>query len=172
MGAVSFQNVEPLLYGHVYYHDYHGWRDTKTDCTAAFNVFAASSIEAIKAVSFYTTAEDVSYTIRIFDRFEGGELLDEMSSKSGHIDYTGFHTIDLDQPVILTAGDDFFLYLQVSAGGYAFDRTSEIPVLLGKTLSQANLKSIAKEPSIVPSPQEWSAFPDPYLGKVGLRILL
>jgi C1A family cysteine protease len=133
MGAVSFQGVEPLPYNIIFYHDYHGWRDTKKDCTEAFNAFTATSKALLKAVSFYTSTENVAYTVKIFDGFISGELQDELSNASGVITHTGFHTIELASAVNLTEGNDFYIYLRLSAGGQPFDRTSDIPVLLGAT---------------------------------------
>jgi len=131
MGAVSFQDVEPMQYDHVYYHDYHGWRDTKTDCQEAFNCFVATDYENVDAVSFFTATNNVEYIAKIYNGFENNQLIAERSAKSGIIQNKGFHTIDLDSVVAVSPGDTFYVYLSLSQGGQPFDRTSDVPVLLG-----------------------------------------
>ncbi len=130
MGAVIFKDVEPLSYDHIYYYDYHGWRATKEDCSQGFNEFTSGSNEYLKSVSFFTTADSVNYTIKIYDTFQNGQLQDELRSQTGYEQFTGFHTVDLSNMLYLAQGNDFYVYVSVSRGGMAFDRTSEVPVLL------------------------------------------
>jgi hypothetical protein len=146
MGAITFRNVEPYYYDNIYYHDYHGWRDTLIDYSEAFNKFISTQDEILQSVSFFTAADDVNYEIIIYDTFENNILGNEISSQTGFIKYSGFHTKDLLEIIELKENDDFYVYLKLSEGGQPIDRTSEIPVLLGSTslntivTSSANLE--------------------------------
>ena len=130
MGAVVFKDVEPLQYDHIYFYDYHGWRATKQDCNQGFNAFTSERNEYLESVSFFTAADSVEYTIKIYDTYQGGELQNELRSQTGFAQYIGFYTIDLSDPLFLEEGSDFYVYLSLSQGGMPFDRTSEVPVLL------------------------------------------
>ena len=147
MGAVSMQNVEPLQYSHIYSHDYHGWRATKTDAFEAFNAFTAagspSGVESLKSVSFYSVAEQVEYEISVYADFRDGNLEQLLSQKIGTLENTGFHTVDLDAEVDLVAGQKFYVALRLSHGGHAYDTTSDVPVLLGGTNTRVIVESFA-----------------------------
>jgi C1A family cysteine protease len=132
MGAVSFRNVEPMAYDHIYYHDAHGWRDTLEKVSKAFNAYTATGRETIKAVSFFTSKHNVDYRLKIYSKFENGQLSGELTSQYGSIPYCGFHTIDLMGPINVKENDKFYVMVELSSGGHAIDRTSNIPVLLGE----------------------------------------
>src|SRR5262249_5891872 len=132
----SFHNIEPLIYTDFYFHDSHGWRDTLKNVSKAFNAFTATSRQQIRAVSFYTAADNVRYTVKLFSRFDKGELQGELGGQSGWIRHTGFHTVNLDASVWVREGDKFHVVVELSDGGHAIDRTSQIPVLLGQQVRQ------------------------------------
>ncbi|MBL7033994.1 MAG: hypothetical protein ISR91_07595 [Candidatus Delongbacteria bacterium] len=131
MGAISFQDVVPTPWDRAYFHDYHGWRDTRTDIDEAFNSFTATADEVLQAVGFFTAADSVSCTIIIYADFVDGVLLNPLGTQTLLIDHSGYHTVDLDSPITLSPGEDFHIYLQLSAGGHPYDRSSDVPVLLG-----------------------------------------
>ncbi len=145
MGAISFQNTEPMRYDHVYFHDYHGWRDTQSNVSKAFSAFTATEDQFLESVSFFTAVDGVDYTVRVYDTYSGGELKDELALRSGTIASTGFHTIDLTTSIQLDEGQDFYLFLELSDGGHPFDRTSEVPVLLGEEESFATASATIVE---------------------------
>jgi C1A family cysteine protease len=143
MGAVSFQDVQLKPYDNTYFYDYHGWRDTLTDISEAFNAFVSNGNETLNAVSFYIATDNVQYTVKVYNRFEGGVLLDERATMSGTINHKGYHTISLTNPVTLCAGEHYYIYVKLFSGGQPIDRTSEVPVLLGAQDQGTIVNSVA-----------------------------
>ncbi|MCD4681894.1 MAG: T9SS type A sorting domain-containing protein [Bacteroidales bacterium] len=158
MGAISFQDVIFMPYETVYYHDYHGWRDTLTIATEAFNAFAATKNEIIEALSFFVAGDNVDYTVKIYDDFNGTDLLSELTIMSGTMEYSGFLTVDLDTPLSISEGDDFYVYLYLSEGGIPYDRTSDVPVLLGGDSKVIVPSTANTEESYYKSGNDWVDF--------------
>lgn len=134
MGTVSFTNVQVMEYDKFYYHDYHGWRDTFTGIVKVMNAFEAADDHYIPAVSFFTAADSIDFTASFYGSFSGGVLSDLITTESGYFEYIGLHTVELANPFELAQGDSVYFVLEFSDGGYAFDRTAEIPVLLGASM--------------------------------------
>ncbi|NOR44692.1 MAG: T9SS type A sorting domain-containing protein, partial [Candidatus Delongbacteria bacterium] len=126
-GAMVFKDVQPKKYDNIYYHDYHGWSDTMAEVDEAFNAFTTLKEEDLVAVSFFTAKHNVDYTIEVYDDYDGADLQNLLSTTSGHIDYKGFHTIDLPSIVTLPASDDFYIYVYLSNGGHPYDQSSVTP---------------------------------------------
>ena len=76
---------------------------------------------SLKAVSFYTTDNNVGYTVKVYKRFQDGVLGQLAATVSGTQAYEGFHTIDLLSLVPLSQGQDFYIELQTSNGQQAND---------------------------------------------------
>jgi C1A family cysteine protease len=126
--AASFQNVERMKYDDVYYHDYHGYSSVLPGINEAFNAFSVREKGKLSAVSFFNSVNDVDYTVKIYSDFISGKLTGLLSEISGHIDYKGYHTIDLVDEPLLNQGNTFYIYLDLSDGGQPIDQTSYVQV--------------------------------------------
>lgn len=131
MGAVAFTATEALQYDEFYYHDYHGWRDTFTGATKVMNAFEARGDHYFTAVSFFTASDAVTCTASFYTSFQGGNLSGLIATQNNVCDVRGFHTVEIDQPFGIAEGDSVYFVMEFSDGEFPFDRTADVPVLLG-----------------------------------------
>lgn len=111
-------------YQHNYQYDGTGWNATvgvKSNPAAPVrmaNVFSASGDEAIRAVAFYTTAHDASYSIQIYtdlrDRTNPESGTPAFSkAQAGTEPYAGYHTIALQTPIRIDKGRLFSIVVEM-----------------------------------------------------------
>ena len=120
MAGVSFHNVVANSFQKIYYHNDFGWTDQQPHAYA-FNHFTADKKGSLKSVSFYTTDNNVGYTVKVYKQFQSGVLGQLAATVSGTQSFEGFHTIDLIDLIPLSQGQDFYIQLQTSNGQQAND---------------------------------------------------
>jgi C1A family cysteine protease len=93
------------------------------------NMFTAAESHSLAAVSTYFLANNASYELYIYKGCSGsaprsGTLA---YSKTGSMENAGYHTIALDQPVQLTAGQLFSIVFKIATPGYGYPIPIEYP---------------------------------------------
>jgi len=157
LGAVSFHNVVPNTYQQIYYHNEFGWT-AQQPYAYAFNHFTADQTGDLKSVSFYTTDDSVSYTVKIYEQFQNGTLSDLAATACGTEAFEGFHTIDLPSLVTLTSGQDFYVELQTSNGEQANDGDISLQQLLDfqDATGDADTTSLASQSYFSSDGTDWT----------------
>ncbi len=83
------------------------------------NVFTAKASEKLDRVGFYTYDTDVPYTITIFtDVTSTPTSGTKVYTQTGNIPYVGYHTVKLNTPVQLTAGEKFAVAITFAGTHY------------------------------------------------------
>ena len=81
------------------------------------NVFTANGSESLTAVSVAPWDEAVTYTVQVYKNLTSstnptsGTLV---SSQNGYFEFSGYHTVELNTPVSLSAGDTFAVVFTMS----------------------------------------------------------
>ena len=114
----DFEAIDPEVKTYQYdgtvSYDY--LNDPTSQTIRAANIFTATDDEKLTGIGFLTPSSYFSYKIEIYrnvyDTPDSGILL---SSQSGEELYSGYHTVELDHPADLAAGDRFSVIVEINA---------------------------------------------------------
>jgi C1A family cysteine protease len=128
-----FTAEPPTNYQKVYQYDPYGWVANfglGSDTAYFANVFTASGSDQLKAVSFYTTATYADYDVKVFLDPDQGPVSSQgyQASMSGNFAMPGYHTVMLDAPISLKAGERFSVAVKARSPGWNFPVAIEYPI--------------------------------------------
>lgn len=108
-------------YDHNYQTDQLGWVGNmgfNSDTAYFSNVYTAKGNEILKAVSFYTTGANTSFTIYVVPEFKNVDSLnDRQKMGSGETRYPGYYTVNLNQDVELSPDQKYAVVVQITTPG-------------------------------------------------------
>ena len=125
--------------GELMYYDEGGWMLCRGyGSTTAYGLckFVPSSATNLVRVEFWTNDATTDIDVYIYDNFDGSSLSSLLASKeNSSFDESGYHSVALDSPVGLNAGDDFYVKVNFTNTSYTYPIVvdSEIPYETGKT---------------------------------------
>ena len=116
----------------IYQHDPLGWVASyrpvgAVDPATAWFAAAYTTAEAgtLNAAGFYATAPDAAYEVRVASSVEG--VADAPVAATGILAVPGYHTVTLDAPVAVAAGQRLVIAVRVTVPGYSFPIAVERP---------------------------------------------
>ena len=115
---VAFIGVEPAdNYDVLYQSDLCGWCGQvgyNSDKAAFANVYTATGEQQIRAFGFYATGGDTEYRLAVRTNFTDKEELSGIEYvQSGYLQYPGFYTIELEEPVTVREGERFAAVVEI-----------------------------------------------------------
>jgi PKD repeat protein len=120
----------------VYQYDDLGWvwnmgdGDDSDDIAWFANVFTSMAREQVAAVSFYTSAENSEYTVSVHTDPSDGPVNNAgpVSTESGSFELAGYHTVNLDTPVLVNFGQKFSVVVKLRSPGLTPGSNQAVPV--------------------------------------------
>jgi hypothetical protein len=128
-----FTAQSPENYLRIYQYDSLGWVANfgfGTETAYYANVFTSLGNEKLKAVSFYTTATNAEYEVKIFLDPDNGPVSSAgyTLAQSGSFSLPGYHTVDLNNPVSLKTGEKFSVAVKMVTAGWNSPVAIEYPI--------------------------------------------
>lgn len=170
--AVFYDLQSNENYNKIYQYDYLGpVVDYPLGSKSAYvcNVFpekgaALEAAETLEAVSFYSYSPGTAYEVYVVTDYRNSASLRQLNDpvKSGVMDYAGYFTVELDQPVQLQAGTRFAVVIKYISSSTENRIFVELPTTISAGSQQvshsSNAKANADESYISKTGSSWIDF--------------
>ena len=109
-------------YDHIYQTDLLGWvgkMGYSADSAYFANVYTAEGDEMLRAISFYATGPETSFTVFVVTDYEDEKSLNSGRTEvgSGETRYAGYYTVDLNKDIPLKKGQKYAVILSIKTPG-------------------------------------------------------
>lgn len=155
-------------YDRIYQTDLCGWQGILgyEQSKAYFaNVYNSKSSENVKAVGFYATDVDTSYSVYVVSNYKGEESFKEMIPvATGKFENAGYYTVVFDKPVKIT-GDRFAVVVKIDTP----NSQRPIAVEMAKDYSTLSVDITDGEGYISLNGDKWERVEDEYSCNICLK---